>query len=98
MSYRGSPLHRHQKFQHSRFVERDCGNDEIDLLLFKNSIRIGGRVNADQIANIAQHGLKQFPRARLRGDQDAMRSLHAPIKVISGVPTGIRTPVLTVKG
>src|SRR5688572_25459569 len=68
VSYRGGALHGHQKFQHSRFVESDSANYEIDLLMFKNSKGVSGRVNGNQIADIAQHRLKHLRSVRLRGD------------------------------
>jgi hypothetical protein len=47
------------------------------LLMFEGSKSVGGRMNGDQIADIAQHRLKHFRSVRLRGDQNPMRRLHA---------------------
>jgi hypothetical protein len=77
MSRRGGPLHGHQEFQHPRFVESDGGNDEIDLLMLKDSKGVGGGVNDDEIADITQHRLKHLRSMRLRGEQNPRRRFHA---------------------
>jgi hypothetical protein len=58
------------------------------LLLFKNPKSVGRRMNADQIAGIAQHCLKHFRRVRLRGDQNPMRGFHARIPIAGCIAYG----------
>jgi hypothetical protein len=55
VSDRGGALHRHQKFQHARFVESDGGNDQVDWLLLEDAKGFGGGVGGDQAADAAQH-------------------------------------------